>query len=121
MAGSSITSGDLGLGKAVVNRAVDLLNPFEPVERRPLKHGFVFEATPQERKRLQEELCPKPPLVAGLRARLDASSKKAIDCGDASRGAGQPASTAASGNRLVGQIHRLQEELYAKNKRRKGA
>lgn len=85
-----------------------------------------LEATTQERNKLQEELRQKSIVVADLSTRLDALSKKLNGPRGADCGAGEPALTGANGDsaRLVGQINRLQEELYAerqKNKRLKGA
>ena len=85
-----------------------------------------LEATTQERNKLQEELRQKSLVVADLSTRLDALSKKVNGPRGVDSGAGEPASTGANGDgaRLVGQINRLQEELYSerqKNKRLKGA
>lgn len=85
-----------------------------------------LEATTQERNKFQEELRQKSMVVADLSTRLDALSKKMNGPRGADCGAGEPALTGANGDsaRLVGQINRLQEELYAerqKNKRLKGA
>ena len=85
-----------------------------------------LEATTQERNKLQEELRQKSQVVAGLSTRLDALSKKVNGQRDSGSGAGEPVSTGPNGDgaRFVGQINRLQEELYAerqKNKRLKGA
>lgn len=85
-----------------------------------------LEATTQDRNKLQEELRQKAMIVADLSLRLDNLAKKL----NASRHAGtsSAASTPGEGNgdgaRFVGQINRLQEELYSerqKNKRLKGA
>jgi predicted RNase H-like nuclease (RuvC/YqgF family) len=85
-----------------------------------------LEATTQDRNKLQEELRQKSLVVADLSIRLDALSKKM----DGVRGSGTEARQAVApdetgdGTRFVGQINRLQEELYAerqKNKRLKGA
>lgn len=85
-----------------------------------------LEATTQERNKLQEELRQKSVIVADLSTRLDALSKKASGPRGVDSGATEPASTGANGDsaRFVGQINRLQEELYAerqRNKRLKGA
>lgn len=84
-----------------------------------------LEATTQERNKLQEELRQKSLIVADLSMRLDALSKKMGVTRGVDSAAAEPASTGASvdGARFVGQINRLQEELYAerqKNKRLKG-
>jgi hypothetical protein len=85
-----------------------------------------LEATAQDRNKLQEDLQQKALIVADLSTRLDNLAKKV----SASREIGSTSAhaTAADGNgdsaRLVGQINRLQEELYAerqKNRRLKGA
>lgn len=85
-----------------------------------------LEATTQERNKLQEELRQKSLIVADLSTRLDALSKKVSGTRGVDGGAAEPASTGANGDsaRFVGQINRLQEDLYAerqKNKRLKGA
>ena len=85
-----------------------------------------LEATTQERNKLQEELRQKSMIVADLSTRLDALSKKVSGTRGVDSGAAESASTGANGDgtRIVGQINRLQEELYAdrqKNKRLKGA
>jgi len=85
-----------------------------------------LEATTQERNKLQEELRQKSLIVADLSTRLDALSKKVSGTRGVDSGTGGPAATGANGDgaRFVGQINRLQEELYAerqKNKRLKGA
>jgi hypothetical protein len=85
-----------------------------------------LEATTQDRNKLQEELRQKSLIVADLSIRLDALSKKVNGPRDAGSGAAEPVSTSPNGDgaRFVGQINRLQEELYAerqKNKRLKGA
>lgn len=85
-----------------------------------------LEATTQDRNKLQEELRQKSLIVADLSIRLDALSKKVNGPRDTGSGAGELVSTGANGDgaRFVGQINRLQEELYAerqKNKRLKGA
>ena len=85
-----------------------------------------LEATTQERNKLQEELRQRSLIVADLSTRLDALSKKVSGARGVDSGAAEPASTDANGDgvRFVGQINRLQEELYAerqKNKRLKGA
>ena len=84
-----------------------------------------LEATAQERNKLQEELRQKSSIVADLSTRLDALSKKLNGPRADGREAGEPASTGVDDDRtrLIGQINRLQEELYAerqKNKRLKG-
>jgi len=85
-----------------------------------------LEATTQERNKLQEELRQKALIVADLSTRIDALSKKVNGARGVDSAAAEPASTGANGDgaRFVGQINRLQEELYAerqKNKRLKGA
>ena len=85
-----------------------------------------LEATTQDRNKLQEELRQKALIVADLSIRLDVLSKKVNGPRDTGSGAGEPVSTRPNGDgaRFVGQINRLQEELYAerqKNKRLKGA
>lgn len=85
-----------------------------------------LEATTQDRNKLQEELRQKALIVADLSTRLDALSKKVNGQRDSGSEAGEQVSTGPNGDaaRLVGQINRLQEELYAerqKNKRLKGA
>jgi len=85
-----------------------------------------LEATTQDRNKLQEELRQKSLIVADLSIRLDVLSKKVNGPRDAGSGVGEPLSTSPNGDgaRFVGQINRLQEELYAerqKNKRLKGA
>src|SRR5260370_39945029 len=85
-----------------------------------------LEATTQDRNKLQEELRQKALIVADLSIRLDALSKKVNGPRDTGSGAAEPMSTGPNGDgaRFVGQINRLQEELYAerqKNKRLKGA
>lgn len=84
-----------------------------------------LEATTQERNKLQEELRQKSLIVADLSTRLDALSKK-LSGTRVGSGTAEPASTGTNGDntRFVGQINRLQEELYAerqKNRRLKGA
>ena len=84
-----------------------------------------LEATTQERNKLQEELRQKALIVADLSTRLDALSKKVSGARGVDSGGAESASTGANGDnvRFVGQINRLQEELYAerqKNKRLKG-
>ncbi len=85
-----------------------------------------LEATTQDRNKLQEELRQKALVVADLSIRLDVLSKKLNGPRDTGSGAAEPVSTGPNGDgaRFVGQINRLQEELYAerqKNKRLKGA
>ena len=85
-----------------------------------------LEATTQDRNKLQEELRQKSLVVADLSLRLDALSKKVDGARSPAIGAGEPVSADATGDgaRFIGQINRLQEELYAerqKNKRLKGA
>ena len=85
-----------------------------------------LEATTQDRNKLQEELRQKALIVADLSIRLDVLSKKVNGPRDTGSGAAEPVSTSPNGDgaRFVGQINRLQEELYAerqKNKRLKGA
>ena len=81
-----------------------------------------LEATTQDRTKLQEELRQKSLVVSDLSTRLDALSKKVNGVRDTSSGASEGPN--GDGARFVGQINRLQEELYAerqKNKRLKGA
>lgn len=84
-----------------------------------------LDATTQERNKLQDELRQKALIVADLSTRLDNLAKKIN--GPEDRGRSSPASPpdgSAEGARLVGQVNRLQEELYAerqKNRRLKGA
>jgi len=81
-----------------------------------------LEATTQDRNKLQEELRQKSAIVADLSTRLDALAKKMTGSRDTGSGANESAN--GDGTRLVGQINRLQEELYTerqKNKRLKGA
>jgi len=85
-----------------------------------------LEATTQDRNKLQGELRQKALIVADLSIRLDALSKKVNGPRDTGSSAAEPMSTSPNGDgaRFVGQINRLQEELYAerqKNKRLKGA
>ena len=85
-----------------------------------------LEVTTQDRNKLQEELRQKSLIVADLSTRLDALSKKVNGPRDTGGSAGEPVLTGANGDgtRFVGQINRLQEELYTerqKNKRLKGA
>ncbi|HEV2402562.1 MAG TPA: hypothetical protein VGS27_36870 [Candidatus Sulfotelmatobacter sp.] len=85
-----------------------------------------LEATTQERNKLHEELRQKSLIVADLSTRLDALSKRVGGARSADGGVAEQATTGAHGDgvRFVGQINRLQEELYAerqKNKRLKGA
>ncbi len=80
-------------------------------------------ATTQERNKLQEEVRQKSLVVADLSTRLDGLSKKVNGARDT--GGDDSASSVSNGDsaRLIGQISRLQEELYAerqKNKRLKG-
>jgi len=84
-----------------------------------------LEATTQDRNKLQEELRQKALIVADLSIRLDALSKKVNGPRDTCSGVAEPVSTSSNGDgaRFVGQINRLQEELYAerqRNKRLKG-
>jgi hypothetical protein len=85
-----------------------------------------LEATTQDRNKLQEELRQKALIVADLSIRLDALSKKVNGPRDTVSDAAEPVATSPSGDgaRFVGQINRLQQELYSerqKNKRLKGA
>src|SRR5712664_17432 len=85
-----------------------------------------LDATTQDRNKLPEELRQKSLIVADLSMRLDALSKKISGARDTGSGVGEPVLTDINGDgaRLVGQINRLQEELYAerrKNQRLKGA
>lgn len=84
-----------------------------------------LEATIQERSKLQDELRQKALIVADLSTRLDNLAKKINGPADRGRSSAAPTPDgSAEGARFVGQINRLQEELYAerqKNKRLKGA
>ena len=85
-----------------------------------------LEATTQDRNKVQEDLRQKSLIVADLSTRLDALSKKVNGARDIGSEAGEPMSTGPNGDgaRFVGQVNRLQEELYAerqKNRRLKGA
>lgn len=80
-----------------------------------------LEATTQDRNKLRDELSQKSMIVADLSTRLDVLSKKVTGSRDAGGGASEGAN--GHGAKFVGQINRLQEELYAerqKNKRLKG-
>ena len=84
-----------------------------------------LEATTQERNKLQEELRQRLLIVADLSTRLDVLSKKVGRMRADDRGAPQAEPAGANGDKaaFVGQINRLQEELYVerqKNKRLKG-
>lgn len=88
--------------------------------------GAQLEATTQDRNKLQEELRQKALIVADLSTRLDNLAKKLNGPRDIGNSSVSSAAGDGSGDcaRLVGQINRLQEELYAereKNKRLKGA
>lgn len=81
-----------------------------------------LEATTQERNKLQDEVRQKSLVVADLSTRLDGFSKKGNGPRDTGGGS---ASSVCNGDSatVIGQINRLQEELYAerqKNKRLKG-
>jgi hypothetical protein len=85
-----------------------------------------LEATTQDRNKLQEELRQKALIVADLSARLDNLAKKVNGSRgiDSTPAASAPGDGNGDGARFVGQINRLQEELYAerqRNKRLKGA
>jgi prefoldin subunit 5 len=85
-----------------------------------------LEATTQDRNKLQEELRQKAVIVADLSTRLDNLAKKMTGSREIGTTAAAPAPEVGNGDgvRFVGQINRLQEELYAerqKNKRLKGA
>jgi len=85
-----------------------------------------LEATTQDRNKLQEELRQKALIVADLSTRLDNLAKKVNAFREigTSPAAPTPAGGNGDGARFVGQINRLQEELYVerqKNKRLKGA
>lgn len=84
-----------------------------------------LEATKQERNKLQDELRQKALIVADLSTRLDNLAKKMNGARDVGHASTEPSPDRnGEGARLVGQINRLQEELYAerqKNKRWKGA
>ena len=85
-----------------------------------------LEATTQDRNKLQEELRQKALIVADLSLRLDNLAKKVNGSRgiDSAPAASTPGDENGDGARFVGQINRLQEELYAerqKNKRLKGA
>jgi len=85
-----------------------------------------LEATTQDRNKLQEELRQKALIVADLSTRLDNLAKKVNGSRsiDSTSAASAPGDGNGDGARFVGQINRLQEDLYAerqKNKRLKGA
>jgi hypothetical protein len=85
-----------------------------------------LEATTQDRNKLQEELRQKALIVADLSSRLDNLAKKVNGSRgiDSTPAASTPGDENGDGARFVGQINRLQEELYAerqRNKRLKGA
>ncbi len=85
-----------------------------------------LEATTQDRNKLQEELRQKALIVGDLSTRLDNLVKKVNGSRDtgSNSAAATPSDGHGDGVRVVGQINRLQEELYAerqKNKRLKGA
>jgi hypothetical protein len=85
-----------------------------------------LEATTQDRNKLQEDLRQKALIVADLSMRLDNLAKKVNGSRsiDSTLAASTPADGNGDGARFVGQINRLQEELYAerqKNRRLKGA
>lgn len=83
-----------------------------------------LEATAQERSKLQDELRQKSAIVADLSTRLDNLAKRMNEARDAGRAFTAPPDGNEDRARFVGQINRLQEELYAerqKNKRLKGA
>jgi len=84
-----------------------------------------LEATTQDRNKLQEELRQKALIVADLSTRIDSLAKKVNGAKGVEAGSGESAAAGANGDgtRFVGQINRLQEELYVerqKNKRLKG-
>lgn len=84
-----------------------------------------LEVTTQDRNKLQEELRQKCLIVADLSRRIDALSKRVRGPKGADGGAVEAAGNGPNGDRarLVAQINRLQEELYAerqKNKHLKG-
>ena len=82
-----------------------------------------LEATTQDRNKLQEELRQKGLIVADLSTRLDNLAKK-VNGSRSVDSASTPRDGNGDGVRLVEQINRLQEELYAerqKNRRLKGA
>lgn len=87
--------------------------------------GAQLEATTQERNKLRDELRQKAMILADLSTRLDNLTKKMNGARDAGHVSTEPSADGnPEGARLVGQINRLQEELYAerqKNKRLKGA
>ncbi len=73
-----------------------------------------LEATAQDRNKLQEELRQKALIVADLSTRLDNLARKvngSRDIGSISA-ASAPGDENGDGARFVGQINRLQEELY---------
>ena len=85
-----------------------------------------LEATTQDRNKLQEELRQKALIVADLSTRLDNLAKKVNGSRgiDSTPGESAPGDGNGDGAKFVGQINRLQEELYAerqRNKRLKGA
>src|SRR6266436_10275454 len=81
-----------------------------------------LEATTQDRNKLQEELRQKSLIVGDLSTRLDALSKKLNGPRDTGGVAAEPMSTGPNGDgaRFVGQINRLQEELYAERQKNRG-
>lgn len=87
--------------------------------------AIQLEATTQERNKLQDDLRQKAVIVADLSTRLDGLAKKMNGARDVGGASTEPSPDGnGEGARLVGQINRLQEELYAerqKNKRLKGA
>lgn len=78
-----------------------------------------LEAMTQERNKLQEEVRQKSLIVAELSTRLDALSKRAGGARSSDVVAAQSASAGATGDgaRFVGQINRLEEQLYAERQR----
>jgi chromosome segregation ATPase len=89
--------------------------------------GSQLEATAQDRDKLQEELRRKSLVIADLTTRIDALAKKmgGVQGGVEITRVAQASPEASGGDsKLIDQINRLQEELYAerqKNKRLKGA
>jgi hypothetical protein len=86
-----------------------------------------LEATTQDRDKLQEELRRKSVVIADLTTRIDALAKK-MGGGQGALAIASVAHAAAEASgaeaKLIDQVNRLQEELYAerqKNKRLKGA
>lgn len=84
-----------------------------------------LEATMQDRNKLQEELRQKALIVGDLSTRLDNLAKKVNGPrSESATASSTPGDGNGDGARFIGQINRLQEELYAerqRNRRLKGA